>query len=224
LGNGNQVSEAHLTATIPSITQATTATNQCVPTTGVSPGCDLAVWTGLEDTSGRIAQGGSDGNLTCNNTSCTSPTYNYFLWFEELPHPAFTCHNALISSGDSVTTDVQFTGTIGSTGYYNISVQDTSASYGCSVTNDGFEMTNPSAAPFIDERADYGTEGKDELAKFISNQMTGSITFNGGALSSITSSEILVSDNMKNPTTENISVSGISSGAFTQYYATSTGT
>ncbi len=40
-------------------------------------------------------------------------------------------------------------------------------------------MTNPSAAPFIDERADYGTEGKDELAKFTSNQIMGSIATGG---------------------------------------------
>lgn len=132
LGNGNQVSEAHLTSTIPAVSQATTSTNKCVPTSGVSPGCDVSVWTGLEDTSSHIAQAGSDGNLTCNNTSCTSPTYNYFLWFEELPNPSFTCHNAAISPGDTITSDVQFTGTVGSTGYYNLSVQDTSASYGCS--------------------------------------------------------------------------------------------
>lgn len=220
---GQKATEGHMVSTIPTISQATTSTNKCVPTVNSSPGCDLAVWTGLEDGSNHIAQAGSDGNLTCNNSSCTSPTFKYFLWYEEYPHPAFTCNNALITGGDSVTSDVTYTGTVGATGFYNISVQDTSASYGCSVTNYGFEMTNPTAAPFIDERANYTTT-IDELAKFSFNTMTGSIAFNGGALGSITTAEVLVSDNMKNPTTQNISVGAISSGAFKQYYTTSTGT
>lgn len=114
LGNGYNVTQAHLSTNIPQISQPIISNYSCVPTTGKTPGCDLAIWTGLEDQTGTyIAQGGSDGNLTCNNTSCTSPTYNYFLWFEFLPNPSFTCHNGAISYNDAITANITLASKVG---------------------------------------------------------------------------------------------------------------
>jgi hypothetical protein len=204
LGNGSNVTETYLSTNIPQVSQPTTSNYGCVPTTMITPGCDLAVWTGLEDNSRQyIVQGGSDGNLTCNNMSCTSPTYNYFLWFQFLTpsstSSAFTCNNAAISYNDAITANVTLASVNGSTGYYDVSVQDSTIGYGCSVTNDGFSLTAPLGSTFINERANYGSNGLDELAKFTSNTITGEIAFNFGSLSPITSSQILYSDNMINP-------------------------
>jgi hypothetical protein len=200
--SGNSVTETYLNTTIPQISKPTTSNYGCVSTTGETPGCDLAVWTGLVDISGgrdhRIAQAGSDSNLTCNNTSCTAPTYHYFIWYEMVPNSSIPCLNANITSNDPITVDVALIRTVGSTGYYNLSAMDTRANVACSNTNVSSNMTNPSLAPFIDERAN-STEGYHELANFTSNTFNGQIALNNGSLGSITSSEIQNSYTMENP-------------------------
>lgn len=129
---------------------------------------------------------------------------------------------------DAVTSDVKFTGSSGTTGNYNVSVQDTTAGYGCSTTGYGYNgLYNPTMSDFINERAGWAN-GADELAKFGSDTMAGKMALNGGSLSAITSSNIKYTDSMENPTgswsNANISESGISSGQFTQTWYKSNNT
>lgn len=224
------LTQTQVTYSIPAVSEPTTHNNyHCIPNTSANVnGCDVAPWVGLEGALGggsqsnpQLAQDGNDGTITC--TSVGSCTTSYFLWYEVLPDSAFTCNNASIRSGDFITATVTNAGSSN----YNLSVQDSTASYGCSTTNyHDSHMSTPIYAAFINERASTSS-GDRELAKFGSDTQTGSITY-GGNTYQITSGMVQSTDTMQNTnvngTWTNINLGSISSSAFSQTWSTSDGT
>jgi len=215
--------------TLPSVSRPTsTVTNPCRTDLGKQP-CDLAIWTGLSNvasppSSGPLAQAGSDGKITC--TSSTSCTTSYFLWFEFLPNPAFTCGGSNPPvPGNTITSTVTNQGKTTQTPstLYNISVQSSNG-FGCSTTGFSYSSMNaPKWSTFINERATYNPPTPATLAQFSSDTMTGWIYKTSQVLIS-TSGTASVTHIMNNGAGNNINVGTISSGQFTQTWLTSAGT
>ncbi len=220
--------------TIPSVSQPTTSmygTNACKTGSG-KPACDLAVWNGLENDiganpNGNLVQAGTDGVVTC-STSCTS---TYTMWFELLNNAgesSIPCHTT--SSGHSIDSVVENDkiNSGGNNNYYDITLTDTTGGTMCTLTA-GFynNMTAPTLAPFINERASPSS-GIETLAKFTTDTMNGQITFSNGTsrfISTPYNAGYYVKDTMTNGGVTNISNGAVSgSGDFTETYSTSSGT
>lgn len=218
---GVNLNYSNLSYQIPAISQPPSSSNSqsCI---SPSIGCDLAVWTGLENGDGQsLVQAGTDGNMTCTSIGHCS-TSNYFLFFELLPNPAFLCFNNNINSADSISVTVTYNGN----GKYTPSVQDSTANFGCSTIQYNYGMTNPKYAAFINERATWGTH-RDEIAKFNPVTMNGIIAYSNTSFQ-IATSKMVSNDTMINPITssgtKNISVGGIGSGAFSESWLSSDNT
>lgn len=223
-GNNIQLTYSNVNYSLPGISQppASANSNSCMYP---SVGCDLAVWTGLEDAfsaaDNNLAQSGSDGTMICTSIGTCTPA-NYFLWTEFLPAIAMDCFNSTITVGDPISATTSFTG-----GTYFASVVDNRINFACSNTQSSYPMTRPIYAPFINERAvpSSSSPHRDELAKFNPVQMTGGIGF-GTTNSPITTSMIVSNDPMVNPYnspsgTPNISNSDISNSIFTESWLSS---
>lgn len=192
--------------------------------------CEIAVWTGLTDDSGaennHLVQAGSSSRVLC--TSQGNCTTSYFMWYEFLPNAAVFCGGAL-QPNDFVLTDiVNQKKDGGSSTKYNIAASSTSGAL-CSVTGQTYSsMSNPTLAPFINERPCFSgcsTQNPTftSLADFDQDTITGWIWYDN-ALRSISTTDNFnefIMDN--NPVGTNIS-HGTPSSSFTAFYNDSKGT
>lgn len=225
----NCVWESFATWTIPTVSVPTTPSFACRTDQGKQP-CDLAQWTGLEDSflagNGNLAQAGTDGKIVC-SPSCTT---TYFMWYEFLSPgvPATNCIGLGTTSGHSIRSIVTSHGkTGGTTTLYDISLLDLSNITGCSTTSVSYtQMAFPRMADFINERAQYNSMAKATLAKFSSDAITGSMYYNGGShgISTPNTNGWYNSDRMKNGANINISYGSISGDVETLTWLTSAGT
>jgi hypothetical protein len=146
--------------------------------------CDLAIWTGLEDSNhasnNHLAQTGSVGNITCSSlNNCSAAKYQ--MWYEFLPANAVYCGGAM-SAGDQISAKITNDGvTNGTTDHYDVFTADTTTSGLCSTTVKYTAMTVPTIAAYINERSCLssctGTPVYSSLAKFSSDTITGYIYY-----------------------------------------------
>jgi hypothetical protein len=191
--------------------------------------CNLAIWTGLEETKGAsntdIVQAGVDRKITCTPTCIT----NTFFWYQfDTTSNAFQCGGITINTGDSISITVTNQAkTGGPNNKYNVSMQDLTSGGGCSLTGQIYnDMTAPKYAPFINERAKYPGYDYSTLAQFTSDTMTGTVYYSSAShsIQDPYNNGWWREDIMKNLGTTNINPGTVSSGAFTQPWSSSAGT
>lgn len=214
--------EAITTFTLPAVSQPWSGACNSKP-------CNLAIWTGLEETKGAsntdIAQAGVDRKITCTPTCNT----NTFFWYQfDTTSNAFQCGGITINTGDSISITVTNQAkTGGPNNKYNVSMQDLTSGGGCSLTGQIYnDMTAPKYAPFINERAKYPGFDYSTLAQFTSDTMTGTMYYSSAShsIQDPYNNGWWREDIMKNGSTININPGAVSSGAFTQPWSSSVGT
>ena len=127
-----------------------------LPSTGCANGapshdCDLAIWNGVSDGAGDIAQAGVSEQCVQSGSSCGSLTLLAF--YETFPNSGPVTCNPLMSSGDSITVVTNNTSiTGGSSTSWDFLVDDTTAGNYCYTTNVSFtSMTVLAYGNFIGE-------------------------------------------------------------------------
>jgi hypothetical protein len=219
---------------LPSVTKPTFTNHVCRTDLGTFQPCDTSIWTGLEDTigatNGHLVQAGTDGEITCSgsDSSCTT---SYFLWYDFYPNAGFTCSNALMAPNDvitlNVTNDAKALGGLNTN--YDLSLQDTTHSFGCTVTRQSYtSMTTPTYAPFILERAQETSNMKGypaTLAVFGNPTPTipGKI-FYSNFYNGLSSATIAAKWTMSNQNNNNTRLGSISSDSFSETWLASDGT
>ncbi len=215
------VYEAKATWTVPSVSE---------PWSGACffTHCDLAIWSGLEDTLGatnkHLAQAGTDSGVYC-TSGCS---YFYNSWYEFLPNASVQCTGKEPSPSDSMrVTITNQAKNGGSQSQYTALIEDLTKSTACGVVNYDYpSMTTPHYAPFINERPIVGGSTA-RLPQFSSDTVTGYMYYSGSEPTIYTpfNAGLYTKSTMINGGNTNIVISGVNtSGQYTSTWHTSNGT
>ncbi len=151
------------------------------------PFCDIAVWNGLQDSitgsDNKLAQGGSNSNMTCTSNSDSSCTKHYSIWYEFLGNMTngVYCSNMTVYPGDNIASDIidSTRNSSATSSQYVMSIQDTTTDPGvvCGSQSYDYPMSYPKFADYIIERNEHNNL-TSTLANFSSVTMSGTMYYN----------------------------------------------